>query len=492
MSLRTQRLLLAAFIGAAALTAMVSARRKTRAMLSTRRSNVSKPFWSVSRWNSSRSRTKSRSVSDKEPAKAIALLSAFREKIAANRDFPETNRDQLLRRINLLMDAYKVRAAAKAEALRVKKAKAQQGQQEEELPPDIGDLRYFPGPPKEAHVKFPPDWSVKIAKRCGSNLTKEESKFMEALATPLSVELPDTTLEDVLEYLKDKTGVKIIVPQSVLDEKGITSKTLVSVDLKRVTLRTVLKKVLADVGLVYIVKDNSIQVTTEERARKSLTTRTYYMGDMLHLTDLRIPPYVKEAAARQTIDDVIGVIVGTIQPNSWWVNGGPGRIVFDPCAMSLVVSQTTEVHLLLGQGAASDPAPDKDKSGDSRTKESKKILSRQQLGEALQLVMSIDMENSTLEDVLKYLQEKTGVPIVISRVFLDEKVIKLKAPVSIQLKQFTLRTILRKVLSQVTKEEWEFAFRPEGVVITRPNWQLTCWCTMLVISSSKCPVCSPS
>ena len=120
---------------------------------------------------------------------------------------------------------------------------------------------------------------------------------MEASAKPMTLDMKDSTLEAVIDYLKDKSGVQIIVPQKVLDEMMITYKTPVSVDLKQVTMRTILKKVLADVGLVYIVKDNVIQVTTPEIASKTLTTRTYYMGDLLTLTDVRIPAYARQAEA---------------------------------------------------------------------------------------------------------------------------------------------------------------------------------------------------
>ena len=72
------------------------------------------------------------------------------------------------------------------------------------------------------------------------------------------------------------------------------------------------------------------------------------MGDLQALTDVRIPAFARKAQAIQTINDMIGVIVGTVEPNSWWVNGGPGRIVFEPTTMTLIVTQTAEVHYMLG------------------------------------------------------------------------------------------------------------------------------------------------
>ena len=132
-----------------------------------------------------------------------------------------------------------------------------------------------------------------MAKRVPVEMTDKEKKIVAALNKPMTVELKNSTLEDVIKYLQDKTGVTIVVPQAILEEKNITYKAPVTVNLKNVTLRTILKRTLADVGLVYIVKDNVIQVTTEERAKQTLTTRAYYMGDMQLLSDVRLPPFAQ-------------------------------------------------------------------------------------------------------------------------------------------------------------------------------------------------------
>ena len=324
-----------------------------------------------------------KTVSVKEPAKAIAMLQDFRDRLTSNTDIPQETRDPMLRRIALAIKAYTGRATdltasqiptppARTADKKVDdkdgREAADQFKKAQNLiasnklsSAEVKALRegnYLrvqmdldkTSIPQVEDITFPADWAVKSAKRLKDQqpMTKEERKILEALNKPMDVELKDSTLEDVIKYLQDKTGVNIVVPQAILEEKNITYKVGVSVDLKRVTLRTILKKTLADVGLVYIVKDNVIQVTTEERAKQTLTTRTYYMGDLQALTDVRIPAFARKAQAISTINDMIGVIVGTVEPNSWWVNGGPGRIVFEPTTMTLIVTQTAEVHYMLG------------------------------------------------------------------------------------------------------------------------------------------------
>jgi hypothetical protein len=323
-----------------------------------------------------------KAASVKEPAKAIALLQDFRDKLTSNADIPADKRDAMLRRIKIAIDAYTGRVTdlttqplpspprtttdkktdekvAREVADQAKK-NVNQTAKNLEASNQVKALREHnyvlvqmdldkTNIPQVEDITFPADWAEKSKKRLEKQqpLTKEEKKILEALNTPMTVELENSTLEDVIKYLQDKTGVNIVVPQTILEERNITYKVGVSVNLKNVTLRTILKKTLADVGLVYIVKDNVIQVTTEERAKQTLTTRTYYMGDVLALTDLRMPPFARKAQAISTINDMIGIIVSTVEPNSWWVNGGPGRIVFDPTSMTLIVTNTAEVHYML-------------------------------------------------------------------------------------------------------------------------------------------------
>ena len=119
---------------------------------------------------------------------------------------------------------------------------------------------------------------------------------------------------------------------------------------KNVTLRTVLRKVLGDLGLAYIIKDGSIQVTTPLRAKETLTVRTYYLGDMALVTDFRLPAVLTQLQAVQNASQIIDAIQSSIDPQSWRANGGTGTILFDPRTLSLVVKQSAEVHFMLGGG----------------------------------------------------------------------------------------------------------------------------------------------
>ena len=201
-------------------------------------------------------------------------------------------------------------------------------------------------------MEFPRDWLERTKKRSEVKMTDKELKLMKALNTPLrDVDLDKRNLKDVLQYLQDKTGQNIIVPKSIMDEVGITYESTINFPkLDNITFRSVLKKVLGDLNLTYIIKDGEINVTTPERARQTYSTRAYYVGDLALVADLRLGPIVQRAVMAQQIALIMNTIVQTIEPSSWLVNNpeAGGTITFDPITMSILVKQSAEMHLMLG------------------------------------------------------------------------------------------------------------------------------------------------
>ena len=107
-------------------------------------------------------------------------------------------------------------------------------------------------------------------------------------------------------------------------------------------------ELLGDLGLAYVIKDGSIQVTTPLRAKETLTTRTYYLGDLVSYTDTRLGPVLTQALLLKTGREIVEMIKGSVDPSTWRENGGEGTIAFDPRTLSIVVKQSAEVHSILG------------------------------------------------------------------------------------------------------------------------------------------------
>jgi hypothetical protein len=196
---------------------------------------------------------------------------------------------------------------------------------------------------------LPPDYRERMKKRSTAiKMTAKERAIMAALKTTIDVDFSANSLEEILDWLRKKTGVEIIADKRSLDEVGVKYETQVTKKL-RATTRTVLKSILSDLGLAYIVKDEAIQILSVERARQETTTRTYYIGDLAMVANVNIPPLLSKALAIQQVNQLINLISSTVDPKSWQINNpeAPGTITFEPITMSLVVKQTAEFHFLM-------------------------------------------------------------------------------------------------------------------------------------------------
>lgn len=248
--------------------------------------------------------------------------------------------------------------------------------------------------PPGGELTFPKDWVEKTKKRTDSApLSAKERAILKALASPIEVNFKNTRLEEALEYLHRLTGQNILLDQASLKEVDATYDSPVTMHAKNVSLRSVLKKILADVGLSYVVKEETIQVVTPGRARGTMVTKRYYIGDLLATMNTMPPingngfplvaapsprpfitpygmvgiafggnvpaqtPAVTEATVAQNqvqmlanVKGLIEMIKNSCDANSWDGNGGQGSISFHLPTMSLIIRQTAEMHALMGTG----------------------------------------------------------------------------------------------------------------------------------------------
>ena len=234
-------------------------------------------------------------------------------------------------------------------------AEARRLQKEKEARTDkvIGsDITKSATPPK-GDIEFPPpeQWARLTKARAKKQLTEKEQQILKTLDSSIKADFKDSRLEDVIDYLQTRTGLSIILDKAALDEANASYDTLVTANFKQgVSVRTLLRVVLGKAGLTYIVKDEAITVMTPERAKSMLVTKTYYLGDLVGYTDVTLGPVLTQAKMLAAGREIVEMIKGSVDPNSWRDNGGEGTIVFDPRTLSIVVKQTAEVHSILGSG----------------------------------------------------------------------------------------------------------------------------------------------
>jgi general secretion pathway protein D len=204
--------------------------------------------------------------------------------------------------------------------------------------PPIGDIE-FPSAEK---------WREISKRRSVNKLTEKEAAILRALNAPMNAEFKNQPWQEVMDWLKDRMGIPIIVDKEALETAMINPETSnVNFSLKNVATRTVLKKLLADYNLTFVIKDEMIQVVTKDKAKEMTTARTYYLGDLVAVTDFRFGPAFNQFQMMQNVAALIDTIQNSVEPGSWAPNG-PGTITFDARSLSIIVKQTAEVHLMLG------------------------------------------------------------------------------------------------------------------------------------------------
>ncbi len=206
-------------------------------------------------------------------------------------------------------------------------------------------------------VEFPPDWKEKTERRRKAlGVSDEELRVLQALAKPISVEFKASRLQDAIDYISALSGRPIFLDKSVLDENQLNYDTPVTFSVKApVATRTVLRGILNQVGLAYVVRDNLIQITTQARAKDMMVTKAYYIGDLVAVNGLfgGAPKWgaaLDQAQLAQNVGGIVEMITSSLDPMSWQGKGGLGTIGFNIPTMSLIVRQSAEVHAMIRSG----------------------------------------------------------------------------------------------------------------------------------------------
>lgn len=214
------------------------------------------------------------------------------------------------------------------------------GKVEESAMPAVNDIE-FPSPAK---------WREITKMRTKSQATEREKAIIQALESPVSAKFKGSSFESVIDYIQTLTGQTIIVDKATLEAAQITYDTPINAEVRRASLRTLLRKVLGEVGLTYVVKNEVIQVVTPKQAQDMLTVRSYYLGDLADTGGVSLGPVFDRVRLYQTVSMLIQTITESIEPDSWKVNNpeAKGTIIFNPATLTLTVKQSAEIHYMLG------------------------------------------------------------------------------------------------------------------------------------------------
>ena len=246
--------------------------------------------------------------------------------------------------------------------------------------------------------------------------TERELEIERKLRTNVSLSFRNEPLANVLDHLAQRAAVNLHLDPQGMAEEGVTSDTPVTIDIRQdIMLKSALNLILEPLHLSYLIKDEVLKVTSEQRREGEVETISYNVADLV----IPIPNFVPTArmglageyynamaavgfggagsfgsttaplavvaskngqpggsgvinpavlaqlsggggGARNTpvgfgpggpgggvnadFDSLIELITETIQPTTWDEVGGAGSIAPFETNLSIVVSQTQEVH----------------------------------------------------------------------------------------------------------------------------------------------------
>ena len=174
-------------------------------------------------------------------------------------------------------------------------------------------------------VAKPVDRSVKSAAK-PVDVAASEKRIRDAMNHSTSISAIELPLAEAIYTLSRQHDIPMVIDRRALEELGLSHEEPVTLDLKNVSLRSVLRLMLRDLDLTYMVKDEVLQITTVDAAESSLSVRVH-----------RLP-----AELTGDTDLFVRTLMSSVQPQLWGTFGGPCSASF--ISDRLVVSSTEVGH----------------------------------------------------------------------------------------------------------------------------------------------------
>ena len=108
-----------------------------------------------------------------------------------------------------------------------------------------------------------------------------EENIMKELENEAKVDVIETPFSDVIRDIAKDHEITIVLDPEGLEEADVTPDQLITLNLKGISLRSVLRILLGPLHLTYVVKDEVLQITSEEKAAEQLVTKVYPVGDLV-------------------------------------------------------------------------------------------------------------------------------------------------------------------------------------------------------------------
>lgn len=158
-----------------------------------------------------------------------------------------------------------------------------------------------------------------------------------ALATVVDTDtnFTETPLRDVVAQFRELLKVPVVLDHKGLEDAGIDLDTPVTFTGQGTTARAAMRRILGDFDLTWVVRDESLVITTKEEAGGNPENRLYPL------------PWGYSTQGAIDFQSLIDLIQNTIGGHGVWADGGgigAIRPLGEGVDAVLVVSQTSDMH----------------------------------------------------------------------------------------------------------------------------------------------------
>lgn len=313
-----------------------------------------------------------------------------------------------------------------------------------------------------------PTYSRKTENRPASGDVAD--RIEQALDKPVVVDFNEAPFGEVMAHLQQYCQIPIYLDLKALDEVGFGADSQVTISVKDISLRSTLELLLGELELTYTIRDESLSITTPEQADSALLVRVYPVADFA----VPAPPslIVPEPYSRYSV--LLRLLAECVAPQTWEEVGGAGSaLVYEPWGV-LVVTQTQQVHeelelLLAALRKTRAVSATAGAAAEDATQAAVPIVVQQgqkRIEQALDSVVTFDFNEAPLAEVVAFLVEDRGIPILIDKKALDDVGLSGDTPVTLAVRDMTMRSALRLVLRPL---DLGFTVRHEVLLVTTPE-----------------------
>ncbi len=246
------------------------------------------------------------------------------------------------------------------------------------------------------------------------------AKFREKLASPVTLEFVESPFSDIVEFLKDFSGVNIVLHKPALDKEGVTVDTPISIHVQSIRLASALSLMLRPYNLTWILENDCLLITSQLAANNHTVTRSYPVGDL--------------AATPEAGAMLVALAKEILRADGKDLPGD--RILSLDSLQAIVMTHNISAHDRLVRlfeqlrGGAEPPE------------------SVKKIHTMLNNPVTLEFVETPLSDIVDFLKDFTGFNIVLDKPALEEEGVNADTPCSIHVQSIALGSAIRILLDQ--------------------------------------------